>query len=164
MVHIDGRVELLMSFDFGCDLWKSRLLVSQDLIAYKSQWSVRLFLPRSWGWWILDPVLMMLVYWDLVFLIAWTTLSLIPFAHCLEASSTVGRATGIYGSQANVMSIPFCISSMVLLAETISGCIPFAFWGVDLPRCHQLVSTPLDSGSWWCCIQIVSHSILLFGQ
>ena len=172
-MHIDGRVDLLM-IRFWTDLWKSRTLVRQLVLTKVRASTARMLL--GWVWWILDPILMMLVYWGIVFGIRgdmptgqdpfpmFLLSTLIVWKHL---ASTVGRATGIYGSQSNViLSIPFCISS-IPLAETISGCIPFVCGLLTYLSVSIVVSTPLDSGSWWCCIQIVPllaiQLALLFG-
>lgn len=146
---------------FWTDLWKSRTLVRQLVLTKVRASTARMLL--GWVWWILDPLLMMMIYWGVVFGIrGGTGLENEPFPMFLlssllvwkHISSSAGRSVSVYPSQANIiLSVPFPIATLPIV-EVVSGLVPFVC-GVAVYSCFSLwAGVAQDFGTYWSYVQV----------
>ncbi len=142
----------------------SNLVARRNLLWELVVSELRTFSARSslgWVWWLLDPLLMMLIYWMIFSLLLgrgglyapypiFILCALIPWKHF--ASST-GRATNVLrAKEPLIKSVPF--PTIVLpLSLVLSGMVYFLFGFVVLLAVTMIWPSPLHSGNFVTLVQ-----------
>lgn len=135
----------------------SNLVARRHLLRELVVSELRTFSARTslgWIWWLLDPLLLMLIYWMIFSLLLgrggvyapypiFLLCALLPWKHF---ASSAGRATSVLRArEALIKSVPF--PTMVLpLSLVLSGMVYFVFGFVILLLATVLWPSPLHTG------------------